>query len=72
MEAEATIGKTALHVAAEREELKIIEFLLSHGANINAIDNDGVSVLCRSFSMEQTRFSDCTNKMGRSGSWRCL
>jgi ankyrin repeat protein len=34
-------GKTALHLAAQKSEVKIVEFLLKHGADVNARDDDG-------------------------------
>lgn len=38
-------GKTALHFAAERGNVKIIKDLCRAGANINALDNNGRSVI---------------------------
>lgn len=38
-------GQTALHMAADRGSLASVKFLLDNGANIRALDKDGISVL---------------------------
>ncbi len=38
-------GKTALHLANQRDDLALMELLLAHGADINAPDADGNTVL---------------------------
>ena len=35
------IGNTALHIAAKRENLEIIEFLVTNSASLDAKNNDG-------------------------------
>ena len=36
---------TPLHMAAERGHVKIVEYLVCHGANINTKDHNGV-IMC--------------------------
>jgi acyl-CoA-binding protein len=38
-------GQTALHLAADKGSIDIVQALLSAGANVNAADHDGISVL---------------------------
>ena len=38
-------GQTALHIAADRGNLLVVELLLDYGANKDAVDNEGISVL---------------------------
>ena len=39
-------GRTALFDACMRGDIKIIEFLIAHGADVNIVDKDGETVLC--------------------------
>ncbi len=48
------VGWTALHIAAERHDLRIVELLLNRGANPNSVDRYGVTPLlaaCRSYPL---------------------
>lgn len=38
-------GQTALHFAADRESLDCLKLLVDRGANVNAVDIDGIGVL---------------------------
>lgn len=38
-------GECALHHAADKGHLRVVEYLLDQGAEVNACDNDGISVL---------------------------
>ncbi|MBZ0319858.1 MAG: ankyrin repeat domain-containing protein [Anaerolineae bacterium] len=54
-----TVGWTALHSAAQRNNLAIVELLLKHGANPNSTDRWGATPLleaCRAFSLYKRLF----------------
>mmetsp|Transcript_3822 Transcript_3822/g.5517 ORF Transcript_3822/g.5517 Transcript_3822/m.5517 type:complete len:381 (-) Transcript_3822:1755-2897(-) len=38
-------GQSALHFAADRNSLEVLESLIKHGANVNSADVEGISVL---------------------------
>ena len=38
-------GQTALHLAADKGNVEIVQLLIQAGGNVNAIDHDGISVL---------------------------
>ena len=40
-----TLTPTALHVAVEKNEVKVLKVLLQNGANVNAIDEAGLTPL---------------------------
>jgi len=59
-------GRTPLHHASYYAKLDVVQYLLSNGANIQAIDNEGISPLhlvadCWHFSENQLRETTCIN-----------
>ena len=45
VEARNSNGETALHYAAKIGQMDCIEFLVSHGADVNAMNRDGIMPL---------------------------
>ena len=58
IDAEDCDGDTALHMAASKHDIKMLDLLLQHGADPNHCSNDGFSVLmmaARDYDVESTR-----------------
>lgn len=66
-------GRTALHMAVDRNNLEIVEFLIKHGANLNIQDHEGstplhYAALCEHKEMCATLLSHGADKNIRCAS----